>query len=198
MLNPCCFHSFVVKDTVGTRVAYVRNGRCHLQEYPHKEFCLLGNFLASEGKMKKVCHIRVRKRTGSDNFVSSIRKAIISRYGSKCIGLGGVFLIKEGKAKLHVMPAFSEDPLNSDSDIENWLKFYEMTSPLVCLSVLVSSDPGLDLRLEHTHCFSDHGEGGHYHYDTTPDHIEYEGYFTVAEEIVRVDRPDRTHQIGRD
>lgn len=188
------------KDNVGTRVAYVgkSDGRCHLQEQNNKEFCLLGNFLASEGKMKKVCHIKVKRRTGNENFVSSIRKAIILKYGTECIGLGGVFLIKQGKAKLHVMPAFSEDPLLSDCDVENWLKFYEMNSPLVCLSVMVSSDPGLDLRLEHTHCFSYHGEGGHYHYDTTPDDIEYEGYFALAEEIVRVDRPDITHQIGRD
>ena len=148
--------------------------------------------------MKKVFQIKVKNRIGSDNFVTSIRKAVISRYGTNCIGLGGVFLIKEGRAKLHVMPAFSEDPLNTDSDVESWLKFYEMTSPLVCLCVLVSNDAGLDLRLEHTHCFSYHGEGGHYHYDTTPESVEYEGYFTLAEELVRVDPPNKTHKIGRD
>lgn len=56
----------------------------------------------------------------------------------------------------------------------------------------------LDLRVEHTHCFSDHGEGGHYHYDTTPEEVEYLGYYTVAEHIYRVDRPKVTHQVGRD
>lgn len=142
--------------------------------------------------------IKAKRRIGDENFVSSIRKAIISKHGVKCIGLGGVFLIQQGKVKLHVMPEFSKSPLNSDNDVENWLKFYEMTSPLVCLSVLVSNDPGLDLRMEHTHCFSNHGEGGHYHHDTTPEDIEYEGYFSLAEEIVRIDRPARTHQIGRD
>ena len=29
--------------------------------------------------------------------------------------------------------------------------------------------------------FSRHGDGGHYHYDTTPDEVEYIGYFNLAE-----------------
>jgi hypothetical protein len=73
-----------------------------------------------------------------------------------------------------------------------------MSAPLICLSEFVSHDPGLDLRIEHTHCFSNHGEGGHYHYDITPDEVEYHGYYTVAEKIVRIDKPTITHQIGRD
>ncbi|XP_041054105.1 ester hydrolase C11orf54 homolog isoform X2 [Carcharodon carcharias] len=57
---------------------------------------------------------------------------------------------------------------------------------------------GFDLRVEHTHCFSHHGEGGHYHYDTTPDTVEYLGYFLPAELLYRIDRPEKTHNIGRD
>lgn len=55
---------------------------------------------------------------------------------------------------------------------------------------------GLDLRVDHTHCFSHHGEGGHYHYDTTPKGVEYVGYFSIAEKIYRVDAPKVTHQVG--
>ena len=55
-----------------------------------------------------------------------------------------------------------------------------------------------DLRVEHTHCFSDHGEGGHYHYDTTPTEVEYHGYYTLAERCYRIDRPTNTHNVGRD
>ena len=29
--------------------------------------------------------------------------------------------------------------------------------------------------------YSRHGDGGHYHYDTTPDEVEYIGYFNLAE-----------------
>lgn len=57
---------------------------------------------------------------------------------------------------------------------------------------------GLDLRLEHFHSFSMHGHGGHYHYDTTPDVVEYEGYFHLAEKVVRIDKPQHTHMLGRD
>ncbi|KAH6934151.1 hypothetical protein HPB50_021050 [Hyalomma asiaticum] len=82
--------------------------------------------------------------------------------------------------------------------MNSWLKFFEMEAPLVCLSVFVSHDPGWDLRIEHTHCFSDHKQGGHYHYDTTPEEVEYLGYFNVAECMFRIDAPVSTHQIGRD
>ena len=57
---------------------------------------------------------------------------------------------------------------------------------------------GLDLRIEHFHCFSDHGEGGHYHCDVTPNDVQYVGYFTPAEQLFRIDRPTDTHQFGRD
>ncbi|XP_073937291.1 ester hydrolase C11orf54 homolog isoform X1 [Castor canadensis] len=57
---------------------------------------------------------------------------------------------------------------------------------------------GFDLRLEHTHFFSRHGEGGHYHYDTTPDTVEYLGYFTPAHFLYRIDQPKETHSFGRD
>ena len=41
---------------------------------------------------------------------------------------------------------------------------------------------GLDLRVEHTHGLNKgQGQGGHYHYDTTPEEIEYVGYFGLAE-----------------
>lgn len=52
--------------------------------------------------------------------------------------------------------------------------------------------------MQHFHSFSHHGEGGHYHYDVTPDIVEYVGYFTVAHEIYRIDKPENTHAVGRD
>jgi len=47
---------------------------------------------------------------------------------------------------------------------------------------------GLGLRMEHFHCFSEHGDGGHFHYDVTPQEAEYIGYFNVAEYMFRVDQ----------
>ena len=82
-----------------------------------------------------------------------------------------------------------------------------MSAPLTVLSVLVSRDPGLDLRVEHSHGWGDNNQarqdtciiwtkepmvvfkilfltllqGGHYHYDTTPEEVEYLGYYNTAQ-----------------
>ncbi|XP_064392081.1 ester hydrolase C11orf54 homolog [Halichondria panicea] len=183
-----------------THIAKVntKDGSIQQEKYDSVETGPLVNVLASEGKRGKVFEIKVKCRTGEENFVSCMRKALASCYGDKPVGMGGVFVISQGSAKLHVMPAFSEVPLTTSEDVNNWLKFYTVPGPLTCLSELISHDPGLDLRIDHTHCFSEHGEGGHYHYDTTPETIEYHGYYTLAESVYRVDRPENTHQLGRD
>ncbi|GLV34262.1 uncharacterized protein CBL_00193 [Carabus blaptoides fortunei] len=159
---------------------------------------LLANLLCSEGKPGKVLQVYCKTRTGPENFVSSIRNALVEFYGDKIVGLGGTFLLKEGKAKQHVMPDFPTTSVTTDAEVNQWLKFYEMSAPLIAVGTLVSGDYDLDLRVIHFHSFSHHGEGGHYHYDTTPDTVEYLGYFTVAESIYRIDRPTVTHQVGRD
>ncbi|KAM5180180.1 ester hydrolase C11orf54 homolog isoform 1-T3 [Mantella aurantiaca] len=176
---------------------------CLLEKYQDKhkdhDFGLLSNLYASEGKSGKVIEVNAKRRTGKENFVSCMRKSLKEHYGDKAVGMGGTFVIQEGKAKLHVMPReFSACPLNTDEDVDRWLNYYEMRAPLICQSVFVSHDPGFDLRVEHTHCFSHHGEGGHYHTDTTPDTVQYLGYFHPAEYLYRIDRPAATHMVGRD
>ena len=91
--------------------------------------------------------------------------------------------------------------MTSDEDVENWLRFYKTEAPLSHLSFMTSQDiEGFDIRIEHTHSFSGHGHGGHYHGDVNDnlEEVEYEGYFGVAEKIYRIDQPTVTHQIGRD
>ncbi|XP_073521247.1 ester hydrolase C11orf54 homolog isoform X1 [Phyllobates terribilis] len=176
---------------------------CLLEKYKEKysdhDFGLLSNLYASEGKPGKVIEVKVKRRTGNDNFVSCMRKSLKEQYGDRSVAMGGSFIIQEGKAKLHIMPReFSACPLNTDEDVDRWLNFYDMKAPLICQSVFVSHDPGFDLRVEHTHCFSHHGEGGHYHNDTTPDSVQYLGYFHPAEHLYRIDRPAVTHMVGRD
>ncbi len=51
----------------------------------------------------QVFEIKVKCRTGEENFVSCMRKALASCYGDKPVGMGGVFVISQGSAKLHVM-----------------------------------------------------------------------------------------------
>lgn len=56
-------------------------------------------------------------------------------------GFGGTFLLKEGKVKQHVMPDFSKTPINSDEDLNKWLKFFEMSAPLVAVGTFATCDP---------------------------------------------------------
>lgn len=106
--------------------------------------------------------------------------------------------MKNGKVHQHVMRDFSKTPIHTEEDLNNWLKFYEMPAELVALGTFVTGEFDLDLRLTHFHSFSQSHWGGHYHYDTTPDTVEYEAYFSIGERIVRIDRPINTHKLGRD
>lgn len=55
--------------------------------------------------------------------------------------MGGVFVILKGKAKFHVMPDFSKEPIHSDDELNKWLKFYEMNAPLTTVGTFISKDP---------------------------------------------------------
>jgi len=177
------------------------DNRYELLALPETEtkLSLLGNLFLSNGAKGPVLEVRCKGRSGPENFVSQMRKTLADAFPSKSVGLGGIFCVQKGQVKIHVMPEYSEKPLKSDADVENWLKFYKMDAPYTCLSFLVSRDPGLDLRIEHTHGLNkDKGQGGHYHCDTSAETVEYHGYFSLAEYVYRVDRPKTTHQIGRD
>lgn len=159
---------------------------------------LLGNLFICEGQQGPVLRVKAKTRTGGKNLVTAMREALVAAFPDKSIGLGGVFNIVSGKAKIHVMPDFSSCPLHTDQQVEEWLNFYEMSAPFTVLSVLVANDPGLDLRVEHSHGWGQDGQGGHYHTDTTPDEVEYLGYYNLATTCYRVDRPTTTHMVGRD
>ena len=45
-------------------------------------------------------------------------------------------------------------------EVNQWLKFYTVSAPLTVLSVFVSRDPGLDLRVEHSHGWGEDGAQG--------------------------------------
>lgn len=151
---------------------------------------LLGNLFISEGQQGKVIRIYCKQRVGKENFISSMRLALMNKYPSQTIGIGGVFILKNGSANIHVMDDFSLTPINTEDELNSWLTWHNMSSPLIGVGTFVTqSDDDFDLRrLEHFHMTSNHSQGGHYHYDTTPDTVEYEGYFVVAERIVRIDK----------
>jgi Domain of Unknown Function (DUF1907) len=171
-----------------------------LDKVPNSETrtALLGNLFLSEGKAGKVLKVSCKNRTGNENFVSSMRLTLAKHFTDKTVGLGGVFILEEGKAKQHVMDKFSKTPIYTEDELNSWLKFYDMPAPLIALGTFVTDEADLDLRLQHFHSFSKHGYGGHYHYDVTPDTVEYVGYFNVGTSIVRIDKPVITHKFGRD
>lgn len=198
----CIININIENDVVDqqTRIVKLKDGKPVQEQLPTTEtrFALLGNLFVCEGKPGKVLQVHVKKRIGAIDFIASIRTVLADHYGSKILGLGGTFLLKEGKANQHVMPHFSKAPINSEEEVNQWLEFFEMSAPLIANGTLVTGDYDLDLRVQHFHSFSHHGEGGHYHIDTTPETVEYLGYFNTAQDIYRVDKPAHTHNVGRD
>ncbi|KAG5672001.1 hypothetical protein PVAND_002165 [Polypedilum vanderplanki] len=187
--------------TNGTHYAKtITGGDMELSIVPNSETrtALLGNLYLSEGNPGKIIKVICKKRIGDENFISAMQKQIAEEYKNQLVAVGGAFVMRQGKAKQHVMDQFSKTPLNTEEELNNWLKFYNMPAPLVALGTFVSNEADLDLRLQHFHSFSDHGHGGHYHYDTTPEIVEYEGYFNTGSRVVRIDKPIVTHKIGRD
>lgn len=55
-------------------------------------------------------------------------------------GLGGVFLLKRGAAKQHVMRDFSPTPLRDETELNAWLKFHEMPATLIAVGTLITAD----------------------------------------------------------
>lgn len=132
--------------------------------------------------------------------------------------MGGVFWIKRALVNQHIMPDFSKKPLNNDTELNEWLYFYNMSTPLVGVGTFVTGNyvintfflfdncfiycyrafQSLDLRLQHFHTYSDHHLGGHYHTDESPNTVEYLGYFSPGDTVFRVDQPPTHRGFGRD
>jgi len=81
----------------------------------------------------------------------------------------------------------------------------EITSKLYYPQILTYNSlfivlQGFDLRVEHSHgwSLSDKNEAGHYHHDLSPETVEYVAYYSVAQKLWRIDRPEATHLVGRD
>lgn len=167
------------------------DGKVEVMKVPQNETraALLGNVFLTEGINGKVLKVTAKNRTGEENFISAMRVGLTEKYGEdKVVGLGGFFYMKAGNFNIHVMDKFSETPLNTDEELNSWLTFHDMPAPMIALGNFVSDPTDFKLRPQHFHCFSKTNNGGHYHYDTTPEIVEYEGYFSVAERIIIVDK----------
>jgi len=173
------------------------DGTGYTGKYPAKYFGLLANLYASKGLPGKVIEVRAKTRTGKKNFVTCIREGLMAQVGdapSKQIGLAGVFTVVKGKVNSHIMPDFKKGRMIPGPEVHDWLKFYECDPGMTTLMTLLTGDPsktngnpGMNLRVEHAHFYNeDLNQGGHYHYDTTPDEVEYLAYLTPAHHVYRI------------
>lgn len=163
------------------------------------ECSLMMNLYGSLGLPGQAVRVTARGRRGDiASFSEFMRTALYKAYGEdRQVSLGGVFLMKQGRAKFHVMPPFppsDELPFRSQAALDEWLSYHDFSGPMVCLSVFHSADPKrLGVRLEHTHCFNGDNKGGHYHYDLPANdelgEVEYEGYFNAAKAFIQIDKP---------
>ena len=180
-----------------------KDKECIAEKYTARKHGGLGNVFYTDGVQGKVIKIKIKGRSGEQGSLSqAMRKALTDNLHIKDndhIALAGVFRILNGKIKSHVQPDYKDikheyyDPKQMKC-VKDFLQFYEPVGPeLQGYCVLWTGDPtGGDLNLresgEHTHfhSYTKENVAGHYHYDVTPEEIEYEGYFNTAEEVHRV------------
>ena len=180
-----------------------KNKECIAEKYTARKHGGLGNVFYTDGIRGKVIKIKIKGRSGEQgSLTQAMRKALSDNLKIKDndhIALAGVFRILNGKIRSHVQPDYKDikheyyDPEQMKC-VKDFLQFYEPVGPeLQGYCVLWTGDPtggNLNLREsgEHTHFHSYTKENiaGHYHFDVTPEEIEYEGYFNTAEEVHRV------------
>ena len=195
--------NLITKDNRSIIAKVGKNKECITEKYNGRKHGGLGNIFYSDGKKDKVLKINIKGRSGKQGSLpQAIRAALINQLNLKNnnhIALGGIFRIIEGQIRAHVQPDY-EDIKHEYYDpklmkcTKDFLQFYEPVGPnLQCYSVLWTGDPTegkLNLREsgEHTHFydFKNKSCSGHYHFDVTPDEIEYEGYFNTADTVYRV------------
>ena len=180
-----------------------RNKECIAEKYTARKHGGLGNVFYTDGVKGKVIKIKIKGRSGKQgSLTQTMRKSLSDNLQIKDnehIALAGVFRILNGKIRSHVQPDYKDikheyyDPEQMKC-VKDFLQFYEPVGPeLQGYCVLWTGDPtggNLNLREsgEHTHfhSYTKKNVAGHYHFDVTPEEIEYEGYFNTAEEVHRV------------
>ncbi|MEL0117225.1 MAG: DUF1907 domain-containing protein [Pelagibacteraceae bacterium] len=195
--------NLITKDNRSIIAKVGKNKECITEKYNGRKHGGLGNIFYSDGKTEKVLKITINGRSGKQGSLpQAIRAALINQLNLKNnnhIALGGIFRVIKGQIRAHVQPDY-EDIKHEYYDpklmkcTKDFLQFYEPVGPnLQCYSVLWTGDPTegkLNLREsgEHTHFydFKNKSCSGHYHFDVTPDEIEYEGYFNTADTVYRV------------
>ncbi|MDA7700074.1 DUF1907 domain-containing protein [Candidatus Pelagibacter sp.] len=179
------------------------NKECIAEKYTARKHGGLGNVYYTDGIKGKVIKIKIKGRSGDQGSLpQAMRKALTDNLlikDNEHIALAGIFRILKGQIKSHVQPDYADIKheyydAKQMKCVKDFLQFYEPVGPeLQGYSVLWTGDPtggNLDLREsgEHTHfhSYTKENVAGHYHFDVTPNDIEYEGYFNIAKEVHRV------------
>lgn len=185
------------QESAGSVITYLeddkRSDKFIYKNLPANEtrFGLAGNLFFSQGKSGKTLRIKVKKRC-NDEFVLTMQKALAARYPDKLVVLGGAFVVTKGKVMIQLARDYSKKPVNIYVKDSSWYFNYEASCPLVQVGTLQSISSDIELNY-YFHTFSDHNEGGHYLQDTTPEIVEYLGFFTPAEDLFRIDKPTIIH-----
>ena len=195
--------NFITNESRSIIAQVDENQKCKSSKYTARKHGGLGNIYYSDGKSGKVIKIMIKGRSGKQGSLpQAMRTALkenLSTENDNHFAVAGVFRILNGKIKSHVQPDYDTikheyyDPKQMKC-VKDFLKFYEPIGPhFQCYSILWTGDPTggkLNLREsgEHTHFHSYKGtqDAGHYHFDVTPEEIEYECYFNIPEEVHRV------------
>lgn len=140
--------------TNGTYFAQMEKGSPHVGKSPSLDCALMINLYGSQGDSGPVIKVTAQRRVGENKSITELmRKALATAYGEQMVSLGGVFVVKKGTSKYHIMPDFppkEELPFKDAKQLNDWLTYHDFKAPIVCLSVLHSADPGkkLGLRME--------------------------------------------------
>ncbi|KAL5107957.1 hypothetical protein TcWFU_007141 [Taenia crassiceps] len=155
-------------------------------------FGLLGQLLSTEGLPGLVIEVDVIGRLKEGSVYTFLREALTAAYGKldKPVALGGVFVLTNSKARFHVLqPNFPPHPVDTPARMAEFIKAFEMDPLVLGMGTLVSHDPyGIDLKLEHFHCYNEAKNlAGHFYWDTEPENAHYCLYLTVAKSLLRID-----------
>ena len=194
--------NFITDESKSIIARVGEDKKCIVEKYYARKHGGLGNIFYTDGRQGQVIKLTIKGRKGSEGSLpQAIRTALIKnlKIVNNHLALSGVFRILKGKIRSHVQPDYKDikheyyDPKLMKC-VKDFLQFYEPVGPeLQCYSVLWTGDPtGGDLNLresgEHTHfhSYNNDKDAGHYHFDVTPNEVEYEGYFNTAAEVYRV------------
>lgn len=97
------------------------NSKCELRDYASDRVGYLGNLFASEGTSSQVFRVEARHRTTAEaNFITCMREGLANAFPKKAVGMGGVFQLKSGKFKAHIMPDFKSTVMIDGPEVNGY------------------------------------------------------------------------------